>query len=525
MKKILATVTLLVMLCMCCLSASADDLQSFAVQAARVNEKGGLNVIVFEPQEGQLKEESFSMTIDQSSVPIQSISALKDAETETSWLFVVDLSILGGKRLDKAKDILKGVLLGNGTVLGPKDKAAIYTTGMTAKDIQLTHDSAALLRQIDGLKLDQKLNQLYAQAATALNYLETGKDVQDRRVLVLISSGTNENSTGMTYDELSGNLQKTKTTVYTYALMDKTDPKKVEKYNALGRSSLGGQFYEIPASATSVDSKVQELIRNEKRFRCFYADPASAEIKGKTVSVSRTDNTRVSDSIELTGEQQKVLSSAVDAVIAAKVTEAPATESPTPEPGTSTSESEAETTETTPEPENTILGLTPVQLGIIVGAVVLAVLVIVLIAKKSKKKSEPEPAPAPVTAPVQPPKPYEEPQSKTEVAPQAQSVPSLMVKLESVGLDETKTYSSPMVDELVIGRVPQKSRLIIPDAKVSGANSKLTYENRVMYIEDLGSTNGTQLNGMKVTGKVVVHQQDTIRIGQMNLRISWQKVN
>ena len=527
MKKILATVTLLVMLCMCCLSASADDLQSFAVQAVRVNEKGGLNVIVFEPQEGQLKEESFSMTIDQSSVPIQSISALKDAETETSWLFVVDLSIFGNnKRLDRTKEILKGVLLGNGTVLGPKDKAAVYTTGMTAKDIQLTHDSNALQRQIETLKYDREQNQLYAQAAAALNYLETGKDVQDRRVLVLISSGVNEVSTGMTYDELSGNLQKTRTTVYTFALLDKRDPKKVEKYNALGRTSLGGQFYEIPANAASVEPQVQELIRNEKRFRCFFADPASAEIKGKTVSVSRTDNARVSGSIELTSEQQIVLGKAVDDAIARKVTEAPVTEppTPTPDPATPTPEPVVES----PEPikvDNTIMGLTPVQLGIIAGAVVLAILVIVLIAKKSKKKEETVPAPAPVTAPVQPPKPYEEPQSKTEPAPQPQAVPSLMVKLESVGLDEPKTYSSPMVDELVIGRVPQKSRLIIPDAKVSGANSKLTYENRVMYIEDLGSTNGTQLNGMKVTGKVVVHQQDTIRIGQMNLRISWQKVN
>ena len=100
-----------------------------------------------------MEEDSFSMTLDQTTVPIQLISALKDAETETSWLFVVDLSILGGKRLDKAQAVLKGILLGNGTVLGPNDKAAVFTTGMTAKDIQLTNDSTEIQRQIDALKL------------------------------------------------------------------------------------------------------------------------------------------------------------------------------------------------------------------------------------------------------------------------------------------------------------------------------------------------------------------------------------
>ena len=500
MKKTLVMITLLVMLCICCLPASADDLQSFAVQAVRVSENGKLNVIVFDPQEGQLKEEGYTMTLDQAPVSIQSISALKDAETETTWLFVVDLSILGAKQLAKTKAILTGVLLGSGTVLGAKDKVAVYTTGMTAKNIQLTNDSAEIQRQIEALKQDRGSNQLYAQAAAALNYLETGKDVQDRRVLVLISSGTNETSTGMTYEELSEKLQKTKTTVYTFAL--KADSKKVEKYNALARSSAGGQFYEIPVNSASVDSEVQELIRNEKRFRCFSANPAEAEIKGKTISVSRTDNTRVSDSIDLTSDQQVVLNNAVERV---KVT-------PTPIPETGEESDEGKKGENEG-------GLDTVQIALIAGAAVLVILVITLIVRKSKKKEKNSPAPAPV------PGPYEESDGKTEVVNnQAQAVSSLMVKLDSVGLDETKTYSSPMVDELVIGRVPKQSRLIVPDPKVSGANSKLTYENRVMYIEDLGSTNGTQLNGMKVTGKVVVHQQDTIRIGQTNLRISWEKV-
>ena len=213
---------------------------------------------------------------------------------------------------------------------------------------------------------------------------------------------------------------------------------------------------------------------------------------------------RVSDSIDLTSDQQVMLSNAAAA-------------------GNNTAETPEDQAEAESETkQDTILGLTPIQLGLIAVAAVLMILIITLIARKSKKKDE---GAATVPSPTPAPSPYEETDGKTEaVVHPVQAVSSLLVKLSSVGLDEAKTYSSPMVDELVIGRVPSKARLIVPDPKVSGANSKLTYENRMMYIEDLGSTNGTQLNGMKVTGRVVVHQQDTIRIGQTNLRISWEKV-
>ena len=528
MKRLLAGLMLMVMICMCCMTAGADDVHPFAMQTVHVNDEGRINVVVFDPQEEQMEAKDFSLKIDQSPTTVETVSSLKKGEIGTTWLFVVDLSILGGKRLDKAQEIINGLLLGDGAALGPKDKAAVFTTGMTVKDIQLTNNRQMLKDQIDQLKLDQKSNHFFAQVATALNFLETSKEVQERKVLILISSGKNDNVTGMTYEELSTNLQSKRSTVYTFALLDTPDPKKVEKYNALARASIGGQYYEIPGNSQTVENEVKELIRNEIRFRCITANPGKEGIKGKTVSVSRTDNTKVNDSLDLSSDQQLLLEKAADAAIAAANTPTPKpTATQTPEP-TPTATATAEPNETKGPGGGKGKELSTTQIGIIAAAVIAVIVVIALIAKKSRASREEqqlqqqqqhqqqESAGSAFT--------YEETSGKTEVAPQAATVSTLMVKLESVGLDEEKSYTSPMVDELVIGRAPQKSRLVVPDPKVSGANSKLTYANHVMMIEDLGSTNGTQLNGMKVTGKAVVHQQDTIRIGQTNLRISWEKV-
>ena len=525
MKKILALLMGLTLALTCLFSACADDIQSFAIQGVRISKDGGMDIIVYDPQEQQRQGRDFSVKIDRSAVETETVSSLDSAKVETTWLFVVDLSILRDyKRLDKAQSIISSIISGSDTVMSPGDKAAIFTTAMTVKDIQLINDHAYLQSQLKDLKPDARSNHFFAQVAAASNYLETSKDVQDRKVLVLVSSGENDNVDGMTYDELNKNLQKTKTTVYSFALLDANrDKNKVESYNAIARSSIGGQYYEIKHNETA-DSKVLELFRNEIRYRVLSMDLNARGIKGKTVSVSMTDNPKVSDNIELSADQQEILAAAAEPpvteppVTEPPVTEPPVTEPPVTEPPVTeppVTEPPATEPPATEPPEETLwMGLTTVQIGIIAGAALLVILAIVLIVSKAKKKPEEKKPES---------EPYEELMGKTEVAPQGPAVSTLMVKLEAVGLDTPKVYSSPMVDELVIGRVPSKARLIVPDAKVSGANSKLTYQNHIMFIEDLNSTNGTQLNGMKVTGKVVVHQQDTIRVGQTNLRISWEK--
>ena len=507
MKRFLLTVLLVMMVCACCMEGMAEG-QIFSIQAVNVNDDGRIDVVIYDPQEGQLEGKDFPLMLDQTSVPIEAISSLQSADVGTTWVFVVDLSVLGdGKNLDKTKTILNSILFGDGTALGPRDNAGIFTTGMIARDIVLTNDQRVLRVQIDSLTADAKSKQLYAKTAEALNFLETGKDVQKRKVLVLLSNGVNETITDMKYDELTWIFKDTNTTVYTFALMMNTDKNRVESFNSLARYSTGGKYYTLTPSYDDMgDMQVQSLLSNEKLFRCITANPGREGIKGKSVSVGKTNNPNENDKAELAEAQQAQLSKAADEAIAAGTTPTPDPETPTPIP-------ETETPIPSPEPDHTILGFSTVQIGLIAGAAILVIAIVLALIIKNKRKQK-NAAEESV---------YDIPESKTEAAPQVPALDTLIVKLESVGTDEEKTYTSSMVDELIIGRVASKARLIVPDPKVSSANSKLSYENRVMFIEDLDSLNGTLLNGMKVTGKVVVHQQDVIRVGLTNLRISWDK--
>lgn len=48
--------------------------------------------------------------------------------------------------------------------------------------------------------------------------------------------------------------------------------------------------------------------------------------------------------------------------------------------------------------------------------------------------------------------------------------------------------------ENVIGRVPEKSNIVVKDGQVSSAHAKLVVENSKITLTDLGSKNGTFIN-------------------------------
>lgn len=61
--------------------------------------------------------------------------------------------------------------------------------------------------------------------------------------------------------------------------------------------------------------------------------------------------------------------------------------------------------------------------------------------------------------------------------------------------------------------------VVIDDPFASGRHARLTYRGRVWYLEDLGSTNGTLLNGRAVAGAVPIGVGDEIAVGQTRLRL------
>ena len=70
----------------------------------------------------------------------------------------------------------------------------------------------------------------------------------------------------------------------------------------------------------------------------------------------------------------------------------------------------------------------------------------------------------------------------------------------------------------LVGR-GREADITLDDPFISDRHVRLDrMENRIV-IEDLGSTNGTQVNGLPVTGRRVLDRGDVVRIGQTSLEV------
>lgn len=61
--------------------------------------------------------------------------------------------------------------------------------------------------------------------------------------------------------------------------------------------------------------------------------------------------------------------------------------------------------------------------------------------------------------------------------------------------------------------------IVVDDAFASGEHAVLTFRGRGWYVEDLGSTNGTELDGHPVDGVAPMTFGDELGIGQVRFRL------
>lgn len=73
--------------------------------------------------------------------------------------------------------------------------------------------------------------------------------------------------------------------------------------------------------------------------------------------------------------------------------------------------------------------------------------------------------------------------------------------------------------ELTVGRAPSCGVSLPDDTFVSQVHARLFRRDEDLWIEDLGSTNGTFLNEHKVSAPAVMHRGDRVKIGRTVLEV------
>lgn len=91
--------------------------------------------------------------------------------------------------------------------------------------------------------------------------------------------------------------------------------------------------------------------------------------------------------------------------------------------------------------------------------------------------------------------------------------------LRLVAPAELKGRTFPLGEEVTVGRAAG-CQVTIDDNYASQLHARVFLRDGKVYVEDLGSTNGTYLNRRKVTGPMVVQRGDKLQIGNTILELS-----
>ena len=93
--------------------------------------------------------------------------------------------------------------------------------------------------------------------------------------------------------------------------------------------------------------------------------------------------------------------------------------------------------------------------------------------------------------------------------------------LEIIGFGEKNRVIELGEGEIIIGRVPECGIQLSVD-NVSRKHARLIFHNEEYHIEDLGSTNGTYVNGIEIV-KCALRSNDQINIGEAKILFTEEK--
>ncbi len=75
--------------------------------------------------------------------------------------------------------------------------------------------------------------------------------------------------------------------------------------------------------------------------------------------------------------------------------------------------------------------------------------------------------------------------------------------------------------EVIVGRTPGAD-IVIGAGYVSGRHAKFQLMGQNLFVEDLGSKNGTYVNGQRIEGPTVLHDRDVVTVGDVAIRVRYQ---
>lgn len=416
---------------------------------------------------------------------ISAVTPFDKSGEGVAYIFLVDISkSLKPERFAQIRTALSGWTDG----LKEKDRAALLTFGSEVKTIvDFTSDKTALKTKIGELKLTDNNTLLHDALVQAMDLgRRADHDLPGRRVVVMLSDGLDDAAGGRTREEI---LTRMKDRVPIYAIgfaNPPMNPKKDEGLKSLGTFAhvSGGEYLAagngpLNDAYATLHKRIQEVLVT--RIAC---PKCEADGRDYPLHLTLTVGTRI-----LTDQQD------IRLLQGAPPPPAPAQASQPPLPGT--------------------------HWSIYAAGGVAVLLLIAAMIWKARRKPPVEPEPVHVEEILPPPIVPLAPQPDWEEALPPARKPGRHVHLTAVsGALRGQEWEVEVTDETVLGRSVNCDVVIEDDDEASSRHCLLSCENGTVFVQDMGSTNGTLVNGVPILVRHALVDGDLILVGRTEVRIT-----
>ncbi len=475
--------------------------------------------------------------LNQKKLTTNSVKKFYETGEGVADIFLVDIS----KSLNDAQmEQVKAAMQKWASEMKPNDRMAIITFGEEVKTIlDYSNDSDAIQKAINSIENSGMKTKLYGAVNEGVTLSQRNDtDLPKRRDIILVTDGLNDSNGGVSMEDVSDRLKKTRIPIYCLWLEGRSGDESESTMNTLAERS-GGEKYNLGQSnINTVYEQVHSKIQNSFVIDLAYSDDeflngTSSNLELKVTANGKTPIASLDTYFSAPTEDSGMGQAASNAEAVAETGQSTEGDSEEEDSKKKKEDKDAESEDEDKDEEdeeNKIPFL--IGIGILLFAVIVAIIVIILKLIKGKKEDGRDDSYQGYGDSFDLDHTdyrYQNPNSnqnymETAFIPHDYEMKGMPVEDTRESKNNIWTNSKMIVklldtstgkvkiaeiqNEYHIGRKADND-FVVDSPKVSGRHCILYIENGVVYVEDLGSTNGTKLNGS------LVHEKKQLKTGDI----------
>ncbi|GFP75489.1 FHA domain-containing protein [Clostridium fungisolvens] len=497
---------------------------SFSVYFDTVYTNGSFN-------SSNIDSSNLTASIGSVKLPLKSLDRYESTGEGIAYVLMADASKSMGTKGKESIIKLFTEIINQASI---NDKIAVVTFGESENILQdFTSDKKILIDKINTVNVKEDGTDLYRAVSKALDMLSSDKSLPAEKAIVILSDGQESNDQGITKDEVLLKLPQSHIPVVSVPYKTSDSAAAKENLKILGsfaRLSNGLDFTQNDNKTFSDIAKA-----TAERFKKTFVgkfDSSAVKMEGQTVTLNLA--VKLNGSTTISANQSIVLP-VVDTSQTTKIT-------PTPPQ-----------TQTSVVPGKNTKGFSKYIPYIAGGAIILLTVLVLLVTKMRKKDEyteysfneggstgEEEKNSTVFVSEGDENKAmevgktvglYEESNGsnsiqKTGPLPQSPPKGGIKIRFTKLGREDIVSYEILLSSSIIIGRDPAIAKLVFKeDELLSGKHCELVLQDSRIFVRDLGSTNGTYVNGVPLSGPCCLHNDDILLIGSMELRVCFYEPN